>query len=431
MQVENVIKEINRGGFGIIEEVICDDGRHYARKTFDPLTNPKITSEIINKCKNRFIREVSIQSRLQQEYIIPIIYYNLTDDKPWYLMPVADYDYNHEIIFSKSEDRKPEGLSDILNSLEYLHNLGYVHRDLKPGNILYHDGFWKLSDLGLITPDKEITALSITSSNDWSGTEMYMAPEQITNFRYVDNRADIYSFGAILHDIYGKNSRTPYSNLSCTGEMNVIIDKCTKKEPKQRFKSVENLRDKLLYLLSKDSKSIASTLQHQIDKFADIDSFDSAKLEDLIFYLKEDNSDVSGIFYELNNTIVNHIYEIDVDLFIEFSLFYIDWVKNSSFSFDYCDVIIHIINNIYKKTKNIDLKSKCVISAAQLGKSHNRWYVMDNVIKMANTDIDEILAIRLQIEIETEEQNKINFNRCIDELDKQKNSYHHLIAKVL
>ncbi|WP_435522958.1 protein kinase domain-containing protein [Chryseobacterium indoltheticum] len=203
MKIRQVIREINRGGFGIIEEVLCDNGNVYARKTFSPMSNPKITKEIIDKSRNRFIREVKIQSKLLKEYIIPIEYYDITGDSPWYLMPVADYDYSEEIKNAKLDNRLPKGLSDILNALEYLHDLGFVHRDLKPGNILYHDGFWKLSDLGLITPDKDITLLSITSSNEWSGTGLYMAPEQITNFRNVDGRADIYSFGAILHDIFG------------------------------------------------------------------------------------------------------------------------------------------------------------------------------------------------------------------------------------
>lgn len=431
MKVVQVIEEINTGGFGIIEKVLCDDGNLYARKTFSPIPNPKITSQIIDKSRNRFIREVKIQSRLQKEYIIPIIYYDINGNNPWYLMPIAKYDYNEEIKQIKLKQRTPEGLSDILNALEYLHNLGYVHRDLKPGNILYHEGLWKLSDLGLITPDKDITLLSITSSNEWSGTGMYMAPEQISNFKHVDNRADIYSFGAILHDIYGNNTRTPYSNFSCIGEIGIILDICSKRDPKRRFKNVEILRDKLLYLLSKITHQVSSTLQEQIDKFKDLKSFNLEKFEDLIFFLKDDEIENKLLFYELNNDIIDYLYDLDKELFIEFCLIYVEWVKNTSYNFDYCDVIIKIINNVYSLSIDNDLKSKCVISAAELGRSHNRWFVMEYVIKMASNEIDEALALRIQIEVDIEERTRENFNRCVAGIGRTRSSYHPLIAEVL
>lgn len=433
MKITRVIREINRGGFGIIEEVLCDDGNYYARKTFSPMSNPKITKEIIDKSRNRFIREVKIQSKLLKEYIIPINYYEISGDAPWYLMPVADYDYNEEIKNAKLDNRLPQGLSDILNALEYLHDLGFVHRDLKPGNILYHDGFWKLSDLGLITPDKDITLLSITSSNEWSGTGLYMAPEQILNFRNVDGRADIYSFGAILHDIFGNSTRTPYSNFTCNGEIGIILDKCSKKEPKKRFKNVGVLREKLLYVLSKNGNTVtvSSTLQEQIDKFNDLSTLNFDKFEDLVFFLKENDPDNNKVFYELNNKILDVLNDLDNDLFTEFCLLYTDWVANKSFDFDYCDVIIGLLFNIYNKADNNDLKSKCVISAAELGRSHNRWFVMGYVVRMANNDIDENLAFRIQIEIDVEYRNKANFLRCVEGINRAKSSYHKLIEKVL
>ena len=432
MNIVEIITPINtKGGHGIIEKVLCDDGNTYAKKTFSLVANHSISEHVVDKCRNRFIREIKIQRQLQKEYVIPIIHYDLSGDFPWYLMPIADYDYSHEIELIRTTGKQPDGLADVLNALEYLHTLGYVHRDLKPGNILFHDGFWKLSDLGLVTPDKDITDLSITSSNEWSGTVIYMAPEQHTNFKHVDRRADIYSFGALLHDIFGNSTRLPFSNFSCPGEMGVILEKCSKKEPKDRFNNIGILRDKLLYILSKGPSTISSTSQEQIEKFDDLENFDLEKFTDLVFYLKEEEADLNSIFKELNNEILEKLFEIDIDLFVEFSLIYVEWIKTNSFNFDYCDVVIKLIQNIYNKVTSNDLKANCVVSAAQLGRSHNRWFVMENVVKMANNDIDENLAFRIQIEIEVEPRNKSNFELCVRQINRNKSAYHNLIAEVL
>ena len=250
MKVEKEIRTINRGGFGIVHEVLCDDGSNYARKTFDPVN---IKASEIDKFKRRFGREVKIQSKLPKDFFIPIVYYELNIEKPWFLMPIADSSYKEEIAKSKNELRIPEGLGDILNSLEHLHKMGYAHRDLKPGNILLHEDKWKLADMGLITSNDSLTTSFETSDGFWAGSETYMAPEQRTNFNTVTASADIYSFGALLHDIFGSGNRIPYQRQTADGKIGIIISKCTvQQEASQRFKNIKSLREALLSELSKE-----------------------------------------------------------------------------------------------------------------------------------------------------------------------------------
>jgi len=59
------------------------------------------------------------------------------------------------------------------------------------------------------------------------------------------------------------------------------------------------------------------------------------------------------------------------ELFNDFAIIYLNWVYNKSFNFDYCDVVVNNIFSIYQQTKDIEVKSKCVIAAAELGRSHN------------------------------------------------------------
>lgn len=432
MKIITVIRNINRGGFGIIDEVLCDDGNIYARKSFCPSEMFLPDNQLCDRLKDRFVREVKTQKALPDDYFIPIIFDDLNSTTPYFLMPLAEEVYSDEIKNCKDEKRYPNGLGDILNALEFLHDKGLVHRDLKPQNILKHNGIWKLADFGLISQDKEILSKTITTSKHAYGTAMYCAPEQVTEFNRITPSADIYSFGAILHDIFTDGERVPYSELTGTGEIGYIIQKCTRHKKELRFKNIKSIRTKVLTLLSNvDSRSIGLEDQEWREKLADAINWNEDIFENFVFYLKRNPDFTRIIFYEITDDVLLKLKTIDIHLFNDLALLYLDWVYIHTFNFDFCDVVASNIFWIYSETKDIEVQSRCVISAAELGKSHNRWYVMRYVIRMGGQLIDDNLAFRIGMDIGLDSKNKINFIKCAENINLSINSFHELIKENL
>ncbi|MCF8254887.1 MAG: protein kinase [Bacteroidia bacterium] len=432
MKIIEVVRNINRGGFGVIDEVICDDGGHYARKQFHPAEQFVKDQKLCDKLLVRFVREVKTQKILPIDYFIPILFDDLISSTPYFIMPLADGVYFDEIQESKKEGRNPDGLGDILNALEFLHDKGLVHRDLKPQNILKHNGIWKLADFGLISQDKEILSQTITTSKQAFGTTYYCAPEQVIEFNRITPQADIYSFGAILHDIFTDGNRVPHSELDGPGEIGQIIARCTRHKKEQRFKSIKSIRTKLLSLLvSKGSTSKNADDLEWVDNFLNIGNWTEEILENFVFYLKRSPTIANLVLTNVNENNIEFMHSINKSLFNDFALIYLDWVYEKSFDFNYCDVVINNVNLIFSKSKDIEVKSRCSISAAELGKSHNRWYVMRYVVKMNGPEMDEDLAFRVALEIELDTRNALNFKRCVERISLKASSYHKLIEDVL
>lgn len=105
---------------------------------------------------------------------------------------------------------------DIASALSFLHSVQFVHRDVKPENILLDpNGSSKLADFGLIR--KIDSGSDLTAANQGVGTPYYMPHEQAQNSSLVDGRSDIFSLGATLYHL-------ATGELPFPGETQEIID---------------------------------------------------------------------------------------------------------------------------------------------------------------------------------------------------------------
>jgi polar amino acid transport system substrate-binding protein len=135
----------------------------------------------------------------------------------------------------------------VCDALEHAHAQGVIHRDIKPGNILFDGkGTVKLADLGLA---KIYGDACLTSAAEGMGTPYYMAREQEKDAATADHRADLYSVGVVLNEMLTgeKVLDTPASQkLGLTGErareLDALISRALKTNPDQRFQSAAAMK---------------------------------------------------------------------------------------------------------------------------------------------------------------------------------------------
>jgi eukaryotic-like serine/threonine-protein kinase len=191
-------RELGRGGTAIV--YLADDLEHQ-RPVALKVLRPDLTSQIGAR---RFLREIETAARLAHPGILPLHDSGESDGLYYYVMPyVAEESLRDRL---KREPRLSllDAVAiarEVADALGYAHNQGVIHRDIKPGNILFVEGRARVGDFGIARALDAAAGDRLTESGVTIGTPAYMSPEQASGSRATDGRSDVYSLGCVVYEM--------------------------------------------------------------------------------------------------------------------------------------------------------------------------------------------------------------------------------------
>jgi serine/threonine-protein kinase PpkA len=248
-------KKIGEGGMATVYLATQESlTRTVALKIMAPTLMVDSTAE------QRFLKEGRIVAQLNHPHIVTV--YDIGHVESVYYMAMEHIEGGN-LITRIQQGMSPETalsiIRQIAHALDYAHRKGFIHRDVKPANILFkEDGSAVLSDFGIA---KAVTSHTNLTRIGYSiGTPDYMSPEQVTG-KSLDPRSDLYSLGVVLYEMLtlqrpfkGEDAfavalchvNAPVPRLpKKLAPYQSIIDRLLAKTPEQRFATAAQFIDTL------------------------------------------------------------------------------------------------------------------------------------------------------------------------------------------
>jgi serine/threonine protein kinase len=245
-------KKIGQGGMATVYLAIQ---RSLDRDVALKIMNPGLVAE--SSFCERFLKEGRIIAKLGDHPSIVTIY-DIGCSKPHYFMAmeyIGGGTLKQHLGREGGIDRALAIIRQVASALAYAHKQGFVHRDVKPANILFgEDGTAILTDFGIakaVGGQTQLTRVGFTV-----GTAEYMSPEQAVGVE-MDGRSDLYSLGVVLYELL--TGRKPYVGDNALAiallhqqspvpllpeplrPLQPLIARLLAKQPEDRFSNAEEL----------------------------------------------------------------------------------------------------------------------------------------------------------------------------------------------
>jgi len=261
----DVVRYLARGGMGSVW--LVDDRllhRQVALKVLDSVATA-------DDLAVRLLQEARILAGLEHPGIVPVHDAGtLADGRAFYCMKYVEGETLTQHVVGMSLPDRLRLLERIAEPVDFAHARGFLHRDLKPDNIMI-GAFgevlvmdWGLAKIGAADPEerneipvtrKSSSAAShVTGEGRVLGTPGYMSPEQARGDVAVDSRSDIFSLGAILQFLARNSEPTnsPPGETSVPRRLRAIFEKAMAADPKARYQSAREMTADVQHYLNNE-----------------------------------------------------------------------------------------------------------------------------------------------------------------------------------
>ena len=189
-------REIGRGGAARVFLAEDPAGVPVALKVLHPELQVSVTAD-------RFLREIRIVSRIDHPLVARVLDSGEADWLVYYVMPYIEgptLRTHLDLVRRLSVDDTIRLGCDLLGALGAAHQIGVVHRDVKPENVVLSPNGAVLLDFGIARAIEAAGTAQLTRSGITVGTSSYMSPEQVQAAADIDHRTDLYSVGCLLYE---------------------------------------------------------------------------------------------------------------------------------------------------------------------------------------------------------------------------------------
>ena len=252
---------LGKGAMGVVYEGF--DPRLSRRVAIKTILKTHLDEQTAKDYSQRFVREAQAVARLNHPNIVQVHDFGEEADVAYLVLEFIQgrelksyFDANEH--FDLKETVRI--MSDLCEALEFAHNAGIIHRDVKPGNVMLDSqSRVKLTDFG-VARIQDVTKTHATEAGTMVGTPAYMSPEQISG-GVVDRRTDIFAAGFILYQFLtgdlpftGAGAWTVAKkimqdqptlpskvNTSISPIFDAVVNKALAKEPDKRYRSARDL----------------------------------------------------------------------------------------------------------------------------------------------------------------------------------------------